>query len=332
MRHIKTLRPPGSLCSPHGLFQKDVTLPWLGLFPTCVILAFCMLSTTMQILQGTHAKMQSTLSLSHFLPHTFGLCPSHWLYGCSLFDVFPCWMYPPPVPFFSSSLPSFASSLSAVFCPASLHAWPALPWLLTSKSYFIHQSLIRERGPFSASLKEKEGTRSECIKKRGNKCMKRGHKRERGFALDPWGTSGVTKAKKGHTPTHLHTVTTACIDSVWVSTLKCTLTCTLFLFWSAWMRADAANVIPSSFFCLSYLVFPLILFHWQYKEESRPVPFCNPSLHLDVCTIVCCLTSFPHCSHFPAFLNLALCIFILFVSTDILPLFSHFSILRWLAN
>lgn len=58
--------------------------------------------------------------------------------------------------------------------------------------------------------------------------MKGGHKRERGFALDPWGTSRVTKAAKGHTPTHLHTA--VCIDFVWVSALRWTLTHTLFCF------------------------------------------------------------------------------------------------------
>lgn len=78
------------------------------------------------------------------------------------------------------------------------------------------------------------------------------------------------------------------------------------------------SIYPISSFLLS--------FHWQYKEESRPVPSCNPSLHLDVCTIVCCFKSFPDCDHSPVFLNLTFCIFISFVLTDILPLFFFFSI------
>lgn len=117
---------------------------------------------------------------------------------------------PPALFFFSSSLPSFLPSLSAVFCPASLHAWPALLWLLTSKSYFIHQSLIRERGPFSAALKEREGTRSECIKKEGERVYERRARERKRIRSWPRGTSRVTKAKKGthsHTSTHPHRVT-----------------------------------------------------------------------------------------------------------------------------
>lgn len=147
------------------------------------------------------------LSATHMLPP-------------SLTDFMMFTVLPPHVPFFpppSLSFPPFLPvlpSLSAIFCPASLHAWPALLWLLTSKSYFIHQSLIRKRGPFSAALKEREGTRNECIKKKkkrvcfggaGDKCMKRGHERERGSALDhgrPWESQ---KQKKGHAPTHPHT-------------------------------------------------------------------------------------------------------------------------------
>lgn len=83
---------------------------------------------------------------------------------------------------------------------------------MTSKRHFIHQSLIRKRGPFSAALKEREGTRGECIKKKkkwGNKCIKRGDERERGSALDrgePWVTKA--KKKKGYSYTHTELLST----------------------------------------------------------------------------------------------------------------------------
>lgn len=232
----------------------------------------------------------SARSLSHFLflPHIQPLSLTDFMdVRCLTFSLVEC--TPLLSPF---SLPSFASSLWAVFCPASLHAWPALPWLLTSKSYFIHQSLIRERGPFSAALKEKEGTRSECIKKRGNKCMKRGHKRERGFALDPRGTSGVTKAKKGHTPTHLHTVTLSHTHSFCFGPVGCV------------QMLHTWSLLPFLFCPISY--FPHS-FHWQYKEESRKVSSCNPSLHLDVCSIMCCFPSFLLSDHSPPVFSSHLC-------------------------
>lgn len=175
-KKTETQRPPGRPCCPEGLPWKKEKMSLCtdsGYFPLAWCRTFCMLSASMQIPPGRSCKkMQTTLSLTLSPPpHAFSPPSPRWLYGCSLFDV-----PPPPLPHRLLSpvllflLPSFLSpllsllSLSAVFCPASLHAWPALLWLLTSKSYFIHQSLIRERGPFSAALKEREGTRSECIK------------------------------------------------------------------------------------------------------------------------------------------------------------------------
>lgn len=226
------------------------------------------------------------LSATHMLPP-------------SLTDFMMFTVLPPHVPFFppppSLSFPPFLPvlpSLSAIFCPASLHAWPALLWLLTSKSYFIHQSLIRKRGPFSAALKEREGTRNECIKKKkkrvcfggaGDKCMKRGHERERGSALDhgrPWESQ---KQKKGHAPTHPHTHAES------LSALKQTVS-HLFsiLLCTRHPVADASCTFPSIVFCQSpfslsvFFFCLLILLIWASGAEgaSSPVPSVIPSLHL----------------------------------------------------
>lgn len=104
---------------------------------------------------------EPALSLALFC-HTHSASVPRWLYGCSLLDISPLLNIPSPLP--PPSHPPF--SLPAIFCPAWLHAWPAPPWLLTSKRHFIHQSVIRKRGPFSSALKEREETRSEFIKKR----------------------------------------------------------------------------------------------------------------------------------------------------------------------
>lgn len=183
----------------------------------------------------------------------------------------------PPSCVFFLFLPSFLFlpfALGPVFCPASLHAWPALLWLLTSKSYFIHQSLIRQRGPFSAALKEREGTRSECIKrkkrKRGNECMKRGHERERGSALDRGGPLESQKRIFEKRGTHSRTSTQAIQSQLSKHTISCFFC--------------ASYMIPSFFFCLSVHSFHSSR---QYKGASGPVPSRNPSLHLDVCVPVC---------------------------------------------
>lgn len=220
------------------------------------------------------------LSATHMLP------PS--LTDFMMFTVPPHMCLPPPLSFppFLPVLPS----LSAIFCPASLHAWPALLWLLTSKSYFIHQSLIRKRGPFSAALKEREGTRNECIKKKekkecalggaGDKCMKRGHERERGSALDrgrPWESQ---KQKKGHAPTHPHThaeslsalkQTVSHLFSILLGVCRCLVHISFHRFLSI------------SVFSLSLFFFGLlILLIWASGAEgaSSPVPSVIPSLHL----------------------------------------------------
>lgn len=236
-----------SLCHDWGYFPLAWCWPFACWAPQC---------------KYSEALMQKCrpCSLSHSLSpttHTQPLSLTDFMdVHCLTFS--PCWIPPPlPLPVLSSSLPSFFShlsfslSLSAVFCPTSLHAWPALLWLLTSKSYFIHQSLISEREPFSTELKEREGTRSECIKKKEGERVyeKRARERKR-IRSWPQGTSGITKAKKGthsHTSTHpyslsqhSHTCTPFCF---------CPVGCVQMLHtWSL----PSFSVYPSSL----YLVFP----------------------------------------------------------------------------
>lgn len=189
-------------------------------------------------------------------------------------------LFPPPSLSFPPFLPVLPS-LSAIFCPASLHAWPALLWLLTSKSYFIHQSLIRKRGPFSAALKEREGTRNECIKKkkkkecalggRGISVWKEGT-REKGDPLLTAGDLGSHKSKKkGHAPTHPHTHTES------LSALKQTVS---HLF-SILLGVCRCLVHISFHRFLSISVFSLCLFFFVFSffsfepavQRGRRVPF-----------------------------------------------------------
>lgn len=188
--HFKRL--PSSPCSPESLFQENVTPSWLGWFSACVLLAFLHVEHhNANTLRRSCKNWEPALSLA--LCHTHSASLPGRLYGCSLLDVSPLLNIPSPLP----PPPSRPSSLSlaAIFCPTWLHARPAWPWLLTSKRPFIHQSVIRKSGPFSSALTEREGTSSEFIKKRGDKCMKRGHKRERESALDRR-EARATKAEK----------------------------------------------------------------------------------------------------------------------------------------
>lgn len=166
--HLKRLssRP----CSPEGLFQKNVTPSWLGLFSACVLLAFLHVEHhNANTLRRSCKNRELAFPLALFC-HTHSASVPHWLYGCSLLDVSPLLNIPrSPLP--PPSLPS-SLSLPAIFCSMRLHARPASPWLLTSKRHFIHQSLIRKRGPFSGALKEREGTRREFIKREGTSVWK----------------------------------------------------------------------------------------------------------------------------------------------------------------
>lgn len=216
------------------------------------------------------------LSATHMLP------PS--LTDFMMFTVPPTCAFFPPSLSFPPFLPVLPS-LSAIFCPASLHAWPALLWLLTSKSYFIHQSLIRKRGPFSAALKEREGTRNECIKKeekkecalggRGISVWKEGT-REKGDPLLTAGDLGSHKSKKRDMLPHIHTP----MQSPCQHLNKLSHTC----FPSCWVCADASCTFPSIVFCqspFSLSVFFFLSSHSSHLSQrcrggvaSRS--FCNP--------------------------------------------------------
>lgn len=150
--------------------------------------------------------------------------------------------------------------------------------------------------------------RTECIKKRGNKCMKRGHKRERGSALDRREPQESQKQARG-TLAHSRTSTHPKQSQSWN-----------FFSFSCRVCAYDTNMIPSSFYSgdLSRLSF--------HKGVTRPVPSHNPSLHLGcVCRRMFFFFFSNNClscaGASPVFLNLAVCIFIAFVLTDILSFF-----------
>lgn len=136
---IKPQRPRGWPCSPEGMFQKDVAPSWLGLFPACVMLAFSMLSITMQIHRQPCKNAEHALSHTLSATHIQASVP-HWLYGCSLFDVFPHWIYAPPSIFFlflsplSLSLPSFVRHLFTLDQPCRDS------WLQRATSFISHSS------------------------------------------------------------------------------------------------------------------------------------------------------------------------------------------------
>lgn len=205
----------------------------------------------------------------------------------------PCWIYPllfllPP------SRPPFPSH--AIFCPAWLHARPAPPWLLTSKRLFIHQSVIRKRGPFSSALKEREGTRSEFIKKeRGQVYEKRTWRRKR-IRSWPQGTREPQKQKRG------------CSCGYSFVELLSLGVCFFFVCLFRCVQIPHAWSL-SHFSCLfSSFLHSFHLSH-QNKGVSRPVPSRNPSLHLCVCLFPLSSISKSHplnfhrlcaCWHFPS--------------------------------
>lgn len=120
-----------------------------------------------------------------------------------------------------------------------------------------------------------------CFGGAGDKCMKRGHERERGSALDrgrPWESQ---KQKKGHAPTHPHTHTES------LSALKQTVShlfsillgvcrCLVHISFHRFLSISVFSLCL--FFCL------LILLIWASGAEgaSSPVPSVIPSLHLGI--------------------------------------------------
>lgn len=114
-----------------------------------------------------------------------------------------------------------------------------------------------------------------CVGGAGDKCMKRGHERESGSALDrgrPWESQ---KQKKGHAPTHPHTHAES------LSALKQTVS---HLFSILLGVCNASCTFPSIVFCqspFSLSVFFFLSSHSSHLSqrcrggvESRS--FCNP--------------------------------------------------------
>ena len=207
-------------------------------------------------------KLRACSSPHTLLPHAFSLSPSLTLW------MFTAWLVP-LVEYTlssSSSLASFLPSLPAIFCPAWLHARPSSPWLLTSKRHFIHQSVIRKRGPFSSVLKEREGTRSDFIKRRGGQVYeKRTWERKR---IRSW-PQGISKHKSRGMQLWVH------ISRVAFARFFCPSRC--FPIPHAWSRSHFPHL-------LSHLSF--IPFTWAISTKGCQGLFL-PVIHHSTCVCVC---------------------------------------------
>ena len=316
--------------------------PDSGYFPLAWCRTFCMLSASMQIPPGHSCKkMQTTLSLTLSPPpHAFSPPSPRWLYGCSLFDVFPSLNAPPrrclllsPVLLFL--LPSFLSP----FLP-SLPLRRLLSGVssrLTSLAVtldfkeLLHSSVTHQREGAIQRHAKREGGDEEWVYKKieGERVYERRARERKRIRSWPRGTSGshnnkIKKKKRNtlphsYTPIQSHTrqfhtlFFCVCVVFVLLGVFRC-LTHDPFLFFFF----PFSPVDLSSFYLLHS-------FHLsrQYKRGMlRPVPSRNPSLHLCVRVCVCVSFFFPNLFYtLPYFLNLAFCIFIAFVLTDILPLF-----------
>ena len=199
--------------------------PDSGYFPLAWCRTFCMLSASMQIPPGHSCKkMQTTLSLTLSPPpHAFSPPSPRWLYGCSLFDVFPSLNAPPrrclllsPVLLFL--LPSFLSP----FLP-SLPLRRLLSGVssrLTSLAVtldfkeLLHSSVTHQREGAIQRHAKREGGDEEWVYKKieGERVYERRARERKRIRSWPRGTSGshnnkIKKKKKEHTPTQLHTHT-----------------------------------------------------------------------------------------------------------------------------
>lgn len=183
----------------------------------------------------------------------------------------------------------------------------------------LHSSVTHQRERSIQRCAKREGGDEEWVykkkkKKRGWTSVWKEGSREKEDPLLTAGNLGSHKSKGGthsHTSTHPYRVTLSTYTHFFCFVLLgvCRFTYMILSFFCL------------SIFCLSHL--PFIPFTWagSTKGVSRPVPSRNPSLHLDMCVCVCVFQSFLCYGHSLIFLNLALCIFITFVLTDILPLF-----------
>lgn len=290
-------------CSPEGLFQKNVTPSWLGLFSACVLLAFLHVEHhNANTLRRSCKNWEPALSLALFC-HTHSASVPRWLYGCSLLDVSPLLNIPSPLP--PSSLPSFLP-----FSPCHLLSDVA------SRSTGLAVTLDFKAPPHSSVSHQKEraiqqrskregGYKSWVYKKREGTSVWKEDMREKEDPLLTAGNLEPQMQKRGM--------------QLWIHTGRVTL---LFF-----CPLRCVQIPPS--WSLSH--FPCLLAHlsfipftWAISTKGGQGLFL-PVIHHSTCVFVCVCV----CSHSPVFLNLIPRIFIAFVLPDILPLLC---ILGWLAS
>lgn len=213
------------------------------------------------------------LSATHMLP------PS--LTDFMMFTVPPPHVpFPPPLPLFSS-LPSRSPLALCHLLSGISSRLTGLAVTLDFKE-LLHSSVTHQKERAIQRCAKREGGDEEWVYKKeekkrvcfggaGDKCMKRGHERERGSALDrgrPWESQ---KQKKGHAPTHPHTHTES------LSALKQTVS---HLF-SILLGVCRCLVHISFHRFLSISVFSLCLFFFVFSffsfepavQRGRRVPF-----------------------------------------------------------
>ena len=361
-----TRRPPGCPCCPEGLLweekKKKMSLcPDSGYFPLAWCRTFCMLSASMQIPPGHSCKkMQTTLSLTLSPPpHAFSPPSPRWLYGCSLFDVFPSLNAPPrrclllsPVLLFL--LPSFLSP----FLP-SLPLRRLLSGVssrLTSLAVtldfkeLLHSSVTHQREGAIQRHAKREGGDEEWVYKKnrgGTSVWKEGTREKE----DPLLTAGnlwesqqqnKKKKKKEHTPTQLHTHTKS----------HSTVPHTLFLCVCCFCPVGCVPMphtwsLPLFFFSLSPLSICLlsisfIPFTWAGSTKGGCWGLFLPVIPRCTCACVCVCVSFffpKSFLHSPVFLKSRLLYFHRLRAHWHSPSFLFFfflspflCILRWLAS
>lgn len=214
-KHLKRLS--SCPCSPEGLFQKNVTPSWLGLFSACVLLAFLHVEHHNANTPRRSCKnWEPALSRALFC-HTHSASVPRWLYGCSLLDVSPVLNIPrSPLP--PPSLPSSPSPpchlLSDV---ASRSTGPAVT--LDFKAP-LHSSVTHQKERAIQRRAKREGGYGEWVYKKGREQVYEKRTRERKRIRSwPQGTSPHKSKKEGGMQLWLQ------ISGVDVSCFSCLLRC-----------------------------------------------------------------------------------------------------------
>lgn len=214
--------------------------------------------------------------------------------------------------FFSSLFPPFLSFSFLAFalgCLLSGHLFtldrPCCDsWLQRATSFISHSS--EGGGPFSATLKEREGTEGECMKKRGGMRVWKESTREK---EDPFLTAGdLRRRKRGKRATH-PPIQSLCWD---------------------------LNPLYRTFYCFCFKHDPLLNFpsvcafssdsdlSWQCSRVLIPVSSHNPPLRL---------IAFIYLYHFLSCVSKFHLLSILLMLGDILRLLCVcVCVLRWLAG